>query len=286
MGLAEELRAGASLDRTDTIFTTSVSGVGSFTIAPSYAIIKIEASAPCRLRLYDNQASRDDATESARVFGDTNIGEAIALIGDFDIGSSGVYTVDPTLYSVSSIFSSPTTYYRVSPASAITIKITAYNLEDVNFPAGTGDYTINNRRTLPVISATLASGSKTTGTLTDNNIPQTYLLVSSSANNTARLRIYSNTGSLSDTTEINRPFSIEPSASAHLIMDTILYNGTTYFTPKIIGANLSNMGENLLVIRANRALLAGENEIYYILENITASPITVSAYLHVFSLED
>lgn len=287
MGLAEELKSGAVLDRLETTFTTSGTGVGSVNIAPSYALLRIEASAPCRLRLYDNQASRDDAGEAARAFGNTYISESIALVGDFDIGATGRYTADPTLYSVSSDFSNPLTYYRVSPASEIDIKITAYHLEDPNVPAGTGQYAVSNRRTLPVITGSLSSGSKVAVTMTNANIPQTYLLVSASADNTVRIRLYSNTGSLSDTQEINRPFVLEPSASAHLIADTILSStSTTYFSPKIIGANLVNMGENLSVIRSSRPLLAGENQLYYIIENITASPVNVSASLHVFSLED
>ncbi len=287
MGLAEQIRAGANLSRTDVTFTTSGTGIGTVSVAPSYALLRIEASAPCRLRLYDNLSSRNNAGEIVRPFGNTNISESVALIADFSMSQAGQYTVDPVLYAVSSDFSNPVTYYRVEPASAINVKITNYSIESVDVPVGTGQYTIDNRRTLPYITASLAAGAKFSGSIYDSEIPQTYLLVSASINTTARLRLYSNTSSLANNEEVNRPFSVEPSASFHLIADMILSSSnTTYFSPKIVGANLANMGENLLLIRGNQQLINGKNEIYYILENLSASPIEASASLHVYSLED
>lgn len=285
MGLSEQIQAGANLDRTDVTFTTSVTGVGSASIAPSYAILKIQASSPCRLRLYDNLSSRDEAGEIVRPFGDTNISESVALVGDFSMSAAGQYAVDPVLYAVSADFNNPYTYYRVSPASSIDIKATVYPIEIV--APGVGVYSLDNRRTLPVITASLSAGAKVSGSLASTEIPQTYLLVSASANSLSRLRLYSTTAALSNTQEITRPFSVEPSASFNLIADMILSaSKTTYFSPKIIGANLANMGSNLLLIRGNQALIDGENELYYIIENISASPIQVSASLHVYSLED
>lgn len=285
MGLSEQIQAGANLDRTDVTFTTSVTGVGSASIAPSYAILKIQASSPCRLRLYDNLSSRDEAGEIVRPFGNTNISESVALVGDFSMSAAGQYAVDPVLYAVSADFNNPYTYYRVSPASSIDIKATVYPIEIV--APGVGVYSLDNRRTLPVITASLSAGAKVSGSLASTEIPQTYLLVSASANSLSRLRLYSTTAALSNTQEITRPFSVEPSASFNLIADMILSaSKTTYFSPKIIGANLANMGSNLLLIRGNQALIDGENELYYIIENISASPIQVSASLHVYSLED
>lgn len=285
MGLAEQIRAGANLDRTDVTFTTSATGIGSASIAPSYAILKIEASSPCRLRLYDNLSSRDEAGEIVRSFGSANISESVALVADFTMSQAGQYTVDPVLYAVSSDFYNPFTYYRVSPASSIDIKLSIYPIESI--APGTGGYVLNNRRTLSAITASLSAGATISGSIAAPEIPQTYLLVSASTNNTTRLRIYSDTGSLSNSQELARPFSVEPSASFHLIADMILSGSkTTYFSPKIIGANLANMGENLLLIRGNQQLINGKNELYYILENITASPTNVSASLHIYSLED
>jgi hypothetical protein len=63
---------------------------------------------------------------------------------------------------------------------------------------------------------------------------------------------------------------------------------TTYFTPKIIGANLQTMGTDLNAIRTDRVAIVGLNELYYVIQNPnTSGPILpISASIHVFSLED
>jgi hypothetical protein len=86
-----------------------------------------------------------------------------------------------------------------------------------------------------------------------------------------------------------RPFSVEASESARLIVDMILSQSLpTYFSPKIIGANLKNIKQSLNDMRGNANLISGENELYYILENISTAAGTadISASLHVYSLEE
>jgi hypothetical protein len=63
---------------------------------------------------------------------------------------------------------------------------------------------------------------------------------------------------------------------------------TTYFTPKIIGANLQTMGTDLNTIRTDRVAIVGLNELYYVIQNPnTSGPILpISTSIHVFSLED
>lgn len=292
MGLSEQIIAGATLERKSTTFITDLSGVGSVSLGSAYAILSVEANTPCRLRLYDNQTSRDDAGETARLFGSTNISASVALIADFSMSSAGKYTVDPVLYSVVNNLSNPLTFYRVEPASAITVGITNFNIEDSTIPLGSGGYIISNRRKFPTFtgSAALSAGAQVSGTVANSSIPQTYLLVSASLDNAAhraRLRLYSTSGSLFNSTEKSRPFSTEPSASANLIADIILSGSTdTYFVPKIVGSNIQNMTTNLLSMRGNDSIISGKNELYYILENVGASSAAISASVHIYSLED
>jgi hypothetical protein len=293
MGLAEQLRAGASLVRKSTTFTTDPSGIGAQSIDSSYAILSIQVNAPCRIRFYDNEASRDDVAEAARPFTDTGVPSSVALVGDFSMSAAGIYSTDPILYAVSENFSSPLTYYRIEPSTPQTnVTLTTYTIEDNTIIAGESlIYAVDNRRNLPIVTASLSGGEFETGSISNSTIPQTYLLVHASGSdvaNIARLRLYSNSGSLSNADELNRPFSTEPSASAYLITDVIL-NGTdiTYFSPKIIGSNLQNMGPNLLLIRGNQEALSGKNEMYYVLENLDplAVDTPISASVSVFALE-
>jgi hypothetical protein len=289
MGLTEQIRAGARLTRRFTQFTTDVSGIGSASIDPAYAIINMDASATCRIRLYDNESSRDDVTEAAREFGDTNVADDIALIGDFNLTSGTRNKIDPTLYAVTE---DEFTYYRVEPAGEVVVSMITYTMEDATIQNGN-----LSRRDLPIISGTLdynVNGGTTLekGIINSPSVPTTYLLVSASLldpTHIARLRLYSVSSSLNLQSEVTRSFDVEASSSAYLIADMILSGSqTTYFSPKIIGANLENMGTDLESIRGNRELINGKKEIYYILENKRVGAVAdeIEVSLHVFSLEE
>jgi hypothetical protein len=287
MGLAEYIREGARLERQVITLQGNISGSGSIDLGSAYILLSLNTTSPCRLRLYDNSASLVNTGERNRVFGNTSISASTALIGDFSMSRAGLFTVDPALYGVVQNTSNKLTYWRMdNTGSGIppTIQVTRYLLED---PA----FLISSRKTLPAITANLAPNQIVSGTISDTNIPTTYLLVSMSLGNSshvARLRLYNNTSSFSNLSEVSRSFSTESIASS-LIVDAIVSGSeTTYFVPKIIGANIQNLGNDLNVIRSNFSLIPGYNELYYILQNVSSSGGTVgiSASVHVFSLED
>lgn len=292
MGLAEQIRAGAVLERINTTFLTSPSGSGSVSLGSAYALLGVQTDTPCRIRFYDNTASRDDAGEISRAFGNPNISASIALVADISMSVAGKYSIDPVLYGMASSLSNPLTYYRVTPSASFTVIVSTYSIEDSSIPSGVGDYTISNRRGFPTFtgSSAIAAGGMVSGTIENSIIPQTYLLISASLDNAAhraRLRFYSTSGSLYDSVEKARAFSTEPSASANLIVDMILSGSQiTYFTPKIMGSNIQNISTNLSEIRGNDARISGKNELYYILQNVGASSAAISASVHVYSLED
>jgi hypothetical protein len=213
-------------------------------------------------------------------------------VGDFSMSEANVvYTINPPMFAV--VEDSQNTHYSISnAASTPSITLTRYLIEDTAVPSTVGSrYSLANRRTLPNITGSLAVGGITSGTLSSYTIPQTYLLVSASITGSlreVRLRLYSIQKSIMDATEKTRPFSTEPSSSISLIVDAILSGSNAYFIPKIVGANLQNMGTDLTIIRNNQTLLNGNNELYYILENVatTGGTVPISASLHVYSLQD
>lgn len=288
MGLVEYIKSGASLKRETITLSTNVTGSGSVGLGSSYILLTIETDKPCRLRLYDNSASLYNVTEKNRLFGNTNIPSNIALVGDFSMSKAGTYTIDPALYGVVEETTTKNTYYLVSNNTGSTyptIKFTRYLLED-------SAVSTDSRRTLPTIIATLSPTQSITGSIYSTQIPQTYLLVSASAsgsNTITRIRLYSTANSLTDVTELSRSFATESSATSGLIVDTILSSSqTTYFIPKIVGVNLANITQNLNVIKNNTDKITGNNELYYILQNVSSSGgiASMSVSLHVFSLED
>lgn len=294
MGLSEQIRAGAKLTR-DVITLNDTVGSGSIQLGGTYAILAIQndsITTTARLRLYDTSASMENATEINRTFSDTNIPAANTLVGDFSMSAGELYSIDPVLFGHTRTITSPVSYYRLEPKET-PIKIHRYLLEDTSVPVNIDTaYDISNRRHLPVISGLLAPAGMVSGTLADSDVPKTYLLVSASLSSSihlARLRLYSYSGSLYNTTEKNRSFATEPSASVRLIVDMIISGSQNVsLTPKIIGTNLKNLGTSLIDVRKSEALIRGEKELYYILENVSGSggTVPISASLYVYALED
>lgn len=287
MGLAEYIRAGAGLQRSVINLQTDITGSGSVDLGSAYVLLSMTTTAPCRLRLYDNSQSLDDAAEKTRMFSDTNISASTALIGDFTM-SAGTYTIDPVVYGVIQDPISKLTYYRVNNTGSgqfpqITFK--RYLLENSSVSTAA-------RKNIPVMTASLAANALVSGTLYNSQIPTTYLLVSASVSGSttrARLRLYSTSQSFSDTVEVNRLFTTESSATSKLIVDAIMSGSeTTYFVPKIIGVNLKNMGTDLNLIRNSIENIMGANEVYYILQNAntTGGTVAISASVHLFSFEE
>jgi hypothetical protein len=288
MGLAEYIKAGGSLKRELVTLQTDATGSGSINLGSAYVLLNITTDAPCRLRLYDNVTSRDNAAEKIRTFGNTNISASTALIGDFSMSIANNYSIDPVVYGAVAEPTTKLTYYKIDNASGPPypkITFNRYLLENA-------DVSIANRITLPVIQSSLTSGQITSGTLASITIPQTYLLLSASVSGSstrARVRLYSTSASLYNSSEVTRPFISESSANSYLIVDAVLSGSeTTYFVPKIIGANLRNMGTDLSITRTSRSRIVGERELYYILENVSSTPgaASITASLHIFSLED
>lgn len=298
MGLEEHIKAGAQLTR-DTIIFTAPTGSGSIDLGPAFAVLKIQTDTPIRLRLYDTEQSRDTLTEINRPFG-LNADASIALIGDFSMSAAGTYEIAPAVFGFCSSSNPSSTFYRIENAtgqpSQSVVRVTRYLLEDKGVPPSTGSfYTINNRRviTIDYSGTNIPSGSIVNGTLSTgvSTIPQTFMLISASLGNVAhmvRFRLYATSSALSNVAEQNRPFTSEPSESVALLTDVIISNGneTVYFTPKIFGANLENMGNDLLLTAESTAKISGDSEIYYYLQNLTTVAINPVVSMSLYALED
>jgi hypothetical protein len=282
MGLKEYIRLGVKLARQSTTTQTDNIGSGSVELGSAYALLSIQTNFPCRLRLYDTVDSLTNSGEQSRNFGNTNISSSVALIGDFTM-SAGTYTIDPVMYGVVNPSNTKLTYYRIDNTGSgqyPNLTFNTYLLED-------SAVSTSNRVSLPNITGSLSAGDIISGSVVDTGIPKTYLLVSASLNATAtaaRVRLYSTPTSINDTTEKNRGFVTESQMST-LIVDAIITGSeTTYFIPKIIGANLSDMGTTLNALTTPK----GTNELYYIFQSTANSggAQNMTASFHVLSVED
>jgi hypothetical protein len=281
MGLAEQLREGAILERKNITF--SGTDTGSVFLGATYSILDIEVDSPCRIRFYDTENSLDDFAESIREYDDSPSATDIALIGDISMSIAGKYTMDPVLYGVPEDTIDYLTYFRITDSLAdVTVSLSVYILEDENIVADEENsfYKTPNRKTLEFIG--------TEDILT--GVPRTYLMISASTDENCRLRIYADSISRDDSAEIGRTFSeavVDPENK--IIADMELEAGeVTKFYPKIIGANLEtlprtpqNLPGNIETIRLNRNSINSRSEIYYRLE-----PSSAKVNLDVYTLEN
>lgn len=298
MGLEEHIKAGAQLTR-NTIVFTAPTGSGSVNLGTVFSILKVQTDIPVRLRLYDRESSRDDVTEISRPFGQFPATSSIALIGDFSMSSAGTYTIAPPLFGMCSSSDSPETYYRLETAvgqpSQSVLRITRFLLEDsLVTPDPLTFYEISNRRVLKLqADATMSndtiyeSGSLVTQT---DVVPKTYMLVSASLANPTqqvRFRLYATSSAIYDNTEKVRTFSTEPAESVMLLVDAIISGSDMlHFSPKIFGANLETMGDDLTQTALSSAKIAGSNQIYYYIQNISGFSANPEVNLSLYSLED
>lgn len=289
MGLSEHIRLGADLRRYTTVLQTSPSGSGSVELGSSYILLGVGTDIPCRLRIYDNISSLNNSVEKTRTFGNNNVPDDIALVTDISMSTADErFSIDPTPYGVVENPVSKLSYYKIDNVGVgvyPTVTFYTFLLEDA-------DVLTSNRKNLPDISAILTTTAISSGSILSTDIPTTYLMVSASvqpAAARARLRLYTNSQSLYNSSEISRSFSTESSANTGLIVDAIITGSNVmYFVPKIIGANLQNVSTDLNDLRGSNSLLLGDNEIYYILQNVSVSGATfaITASTHIFSIED
>jgi hypothetical protein len=277
MGLSEQLREGAILERK--VIPFSGTTIASASFGATYVILDIEVDTPCRIRFYDDESSLVDSIEQTRSFGESTFTTDIALIADVSMSVAGKYTMDPTLYGVPSSSEEYSTYFRITEASGgVSGSLTVYTLEDENIVADIENdfYKTPNRRELEF------TGDKNILSSIEG-APRTYLLLDAISDEDCRLRLYADTDSLNNFQEVSRSFDeAVMSSDIKIIADMELVSGSiTKFYPKIIGANLQTLPVNLETIRLSRSAINSFSEIYYRLE-----PETATVNLNIYALEN
>jgi hypothetical protein len=277
MGLSEQLREGAILERK--VIPFSGTTIGSASFGATYVILDIEVDNPCRIRFYDDESSLVDSIEQTRSFGESTFTTDIALIADVSMSVAGKYTMDPALYGVPSSSEEYSTYFRITETSGdVSGSLTVYTLEDENIVADIENdfYKTPNRRELEF------TGDKNILSSIEG-APRTYLLVDATSDEDCRLRLYADTDSLNNFQEVSRSFEeAVMSSDIKIIADMELISGSiTKFYPKIIGANLQTLPINLETIRLSRSAINSFSEIYYRLE-----PDTATVNLNIYALEN
>lgn len=279
MGLKQQLNAGASLDRDDVsiVITGSLARyTGSLDLGMSFVLLQAQASNKCRVRLYGDSSSRNDATELVRPFNSQSLPTNISLISDMILDNTTIFHLAPPIYGAN--IDSPVSsyiYYTIDTGSVVfsgtnSVKFSRFLLED---PLVTNLAGVNTRATIN-ISGSMASGSSITGSIAT---PRTYLLLQAIPSaSPMRLRLYSSAVYRDIPTEYSRSFITEPASSSGLIADIYLdTTATASLSPLLIGRN----NDDLPGAGATNDLT------YYTLTNLSVTS-GITASLHIFTLED
>jgi hypothetical protein len=282
MGLKEQLNAGSTALKRDTIVLTVTGSkpqfTGSFDMGRTFVLLKAQTTTPCRVRLYGNAYSRNEVNELSRPFiSQSTIGPDIALITDINLDTTEIFNLTPFLFGAN--LDNPVSssiYYTIDTGSTFpftntnTINFNRFILEDPSVANLSG---ITTRQTF-VVSGSLSSGSSVTGSIPT---PRTYLLLQVTSNTSPmRLRLYASESYRDVVAEVSRSFETEPSSSSGIIADLYLdVTTTSSLTPILLGRNANDL---LGTTIANPIT-------YYRLTNGSGTT-DISASLHTFSLED
>lgn len=274
MGLKEQLAAGASLKRSNVGINIAGSYQlysGSFPLGKTFIITSARSSIPCRIRLYGDSGSRNNAEEITRPYISQSISGSISLIADINLTDTSTLQLYPPLFGANlDTPVSASVYYSITSSSVQlsgtnTITINRFLLEDPNASTYPGVTT----REHYLITGSVPIGTSISGSI---ETPKTYLLLQVIPNTSPiRLRLYTDATYRDNPAEKSRTFGVEPSASSGIIADMYIdTTETSSFTPVVLGRNMETPPTS--------------STYYTLTNNGLISGVTASLYL--FSLED
>lgn len=307
MGIIEHQQAGAAVGR-NTVTVTSTGGQTYYTgstedFKRTFILLSaLPAVSPSRIRLYSNSSSRNLVSEISRSFETKSIDDSVALIADisFSANTGLSFGLDPMLYGAS-MDPSYKIYYTLETNGNVTnsIEFSTFLLEDNVDSDPLTQYSISNRRTAYLISDTMDSGSRYTGsaiivsassgaTKLTTAAPKSYLLLSASsypniASHSCRVRMYSTPFSALPAGELTRSFTSPAGSGSNLIIDFLMESGAIQlpFQPISFGANLQTV-----LTSQNLNETPVSNTIYYVIDNLTPTVSQHNVHVDIYSLED
>jgi hypothetical protein len=233
-------------------------------LGSTYILLGMSATEPCRVRLYST--SQSVGLDNTRPINNFDINPEVGLNLEVFFSDTGTKTLTFDIPVIATALTGSDTWFSVSSSVGVNPQVvaTAYTLSNQNL----------TREPL-IISRSVTTTTPVSGSVSSK---KSFLILSASASHVSRLRLYSVDTALVPTQEKTRAFGTQPPTGSKLIADLML--DTANFSYKInpvleahtwVGSDYS----------------AGANVVYYILENRSGtSPASVTASLHIISLED
>jgi len=237
------------------------------TMGSSFILLSAKAggSLPCRLRLYSYLSIMD--IDANRPTGSFNLTQSVALVADIVLTTTNQFNFDPPI--IGSTYAGNVYWTINTPTTTpTTITLTSYPIEE---NGGTGD----DRTSLIITGSSVAPGSyNTRGTITS---PKSFIILTGSADVPSRLRLYSRPIDEVPAGEITRTFGTAISDGALLIAD-LMFDSASFQYPLVPILEAYNWQKQNYAV--------GNNEVGYILENLTVSPATITASLYLYKTEN
>ena len=243
--------------------------MGSAFILLDAAVTVTDYTGSCRVRFYSNSSSA--VTDYTRTPTDYNINDSVALIADINLSGSNKINFNPLI--IGNTFNNGEVYYNISGSADAdlfeSIAVTVLPIGNI------GNSQVDRTALIITASSVATTGNGSSGTITTN--PKSFIILSGSATVASRLRIYSRPISEVPAGEQSRTTGSLPAANALLIADLVFDTANTQYP-------LVPLLEAYTWDSSNRA--AGNNQLGYLLQNLSGVVANISASLLIYTTED
>lgn len=245
----------------------SISSGSTTTLGGAYIILSAQSTtgAPCRLRLYSDEQSMLD--DDLRPQGNFNLSQSVALVSDIVLTDQNVLLFDPPL--IGNTFVGGQTWYNLSGSNlpTLNVQLNYYPLRLIGDSTdGTSNITISE-------TSVPTTGNGVSGTITTS---KSFLIISGSATQECRLRLYSRPHTEIPVAEQSRAFGTTPQDGSLLIAD-LMFDTANFQYPLVpVLEAYTWTNENYSV---------GSGQVGYILENRTGSPTNITVSLYTYTTE-
>lgn len=259
-------------ERTTTTFTKPAgqlidSGSPKTTMGSAFILLnaKLSGNAPCRLRLYADQTSRD--IDANRPAGNYNISESVALISDIVLTNTTAFNFDPPILG-NSLSGGQIWYHLSGSAPELSVTLTTYPIATIESPELGRNAIIVQGSSIPT------TGFGVSGSITTS---KSFIILSGSATSESRLRLYSRPVSEVPLAEQTRSFDTQSQNNSLLIADLMFDSASfKYQLVPLLEAYTWNQ----------QSYLTSNGELGYILQNRSAGTTDITASLYIYSTEN
>lgn len=219
---------------------------------------------PAVLRLYSNQSSM--IVDQSRPIADFNINDAVALITEIQFDDIAQITFNPPI--IGNTLDGGYVWYNLSGSSGnLSVEVQSYAIRDLGDSISGNGNLIISRSSVP--TSGVVSGNITT--------PKSFLILTGSATQQSRLRLYSRPYTEVSANETSRAFTTQPNSGSLLIAD-LMFDSASFRYPLVPLLEGYTWKTN--------EFDAGSNLVGYHLENMSGVVNDVTASLYVYSTED